>query len=330
MPASEHLDESQVKALQVAVAAHLPILPVLSAQLSETAAQIEQAVVEVCGNFQNIAVRTQASVSRTARFLGNQADGSGAHVDVETLIQASQGTLKSLLDRLVQASDQSMHAIDKLREVDLARGRIVKAVTAISRLAQDNRALAVNARIQAAHLGRSGSAIGVIADEVSSHARESAAVSQLMISISDELSSVLGSAMHDLEEMASIDRLSLETSRDEVERTMRDFRTTLDSMRAFIGEMVAESENLSSEIFGAVRGLQFQDRTNQRISHVTDEMHRMHAELSACVGPLPDVSVDPRVLMKDLTKRYTMSEERKVFGGVEESPTVLGDDVELF
>ena len=69
------------------------------------------------------ATRTQASVTRTTRFLGSRATGPGERVDIETLIGASRQTVELLLDRLGHASDKSACAIEKLREVELARAR---------------------------------------------------------------------------------------------------------------------------------------------------------------------------------------------------------------
>jgi len=54
--------------LRAAVSAHLPILPVLSAQLRQTASQIERSVVEVCNSFDAIAARTQANVPERRIF----------------------------------------------------------------------------------------------------------------------------------------------------------------------------------------------------------------------------------------------------------------------
>ena len=319
---------SSPEGLRNALAANLPILPVLSAQLRQTAAQVERAVVEVCENFGAIATRTQASVTRTTRFLGNQGSGPGERVDIETLIGASRQTVETLLDRLGHASDKSACAIEKLREVELARARIVNAIAGLGRIAAGNKILAVNARIQAAVLGPRGVGITALSNEISEHARETTGIAKLIVTISDELSVVLGSAMLDLEETASADRISMQTSRQDVERTMSQFRTTLDSTHEFIGSMVTEGETLSADIFGAVRSLQFQDRTNQRISHVTEEIDRMHDNLSACLGATAEESADS-TLMADLARRYTMAEERTAAGAGKETLATAGD-VELF
>jgi hypothetical protein len=319
--------------LRSTVAANLPILPVLSAQLRETAGQVEDAVVAVCGNFGAIAARTQASVTRTTRFLGDQGSGTGERVDIETLIEASGQTLKTLLDRLGRAGEKSACAIEKLRAVELARKRIVDAIAGLANIALGNKILAVNARIQAAVLGSQGAGMTAVSNEISAHARETAAIAELVETISRDLSVVLSSAMLDLEETASADRISIQTSHMDVEHTMGQFRTTLNSTREFIGAMVIEGETLSADIFGAVRSLQFQDRTNQRILHVTEEIGRIHDSLSACLGASAGEGVDGTLMadlaMADLARRYTMAEERMAAGSGKETLATAGD-VELF
>jgi methyl-accepting chemotaxis protein len=313
--------------LRGALAANLPILPVLSAQLRQTAAQVEQAVVEVCNNFEAIAARTQANVTRTTCFLGNQGSRSGERVDIEALIEASRQTLETLLNRLGRASDKSASAIEKLRAVELARERIVNAIAGLTRITMGNRILAVNARIQAAGLGHAGAGIAALSNEISAHAREANEIAELVVTTSDLLSVALGSAMLDLEETASADRVSIQISHEDVERTMTQFRATLDSTREFMGAMASEGETLSSDIFGAVRGLQFQDRTSQRISHVTEEIDRMHDNLSACLSASPGGKADGA--LADLARRYTMAEERTAAGDCQEMAAAAGD-VELF
>jgi methyl-accepting chemotaxis protein len=314
--------------IKITLAANLPVLAILSTQLRETAQQVEQAVVAVCENFGAIAARTQAGVARTTRFLGNQGSSTDERADIGALIEASRQTLMTLLDRLGRATDKSACAIEKLRAVELARKRIVKAIAGLNDIAVGNKILAVNARIQAAGLGAQGAGMTGVSTEISAHARETAAIATLVDAISEDLSVALGSAMLDLEETASADRISMETSRRDVEHTMSQFRMALDSTSEFIGAMVTEGETLSAEIFGAVRSLQFQDRTNQRIAHVTEEIDRMHHDLSACLDASDRENFDG-TLVADHARRYTTAEERAAAGAREETLATAGD-VELF
>ena len=82
-----------------------------------------------------------------------------------------------------------------------------------------------------------------LSNEIAAHARETTQIAQLVVTISNDLSLVLGSVMVDLEETASSDRTSIQTSREDVERTMDQFRISLDSARKFIGAMATEGRN---------------------------------------------------------------------------------------
>jgi hypothetical protein len=87
--------------------------------------------------------------------------------------------------------------------------------------------------------------------------------------------------------------------------------------------MTADGTLLASDIGNAVRGLQFQDRTNQRIAHVVEDLETLQQRLRhggnvASSSPAADEGFSA----------YTMREEREVAGlNGEEAP---GGDVELF
>jgi hypothetical protein len=73
-----------------------------------------------------------------------------------------------------------------------------------------------------------------------------------------------------------------------------------------------------------VRGLQFQDRTSQRIAHVVEDLDTLQARLTTRFGSGPMWESLPMKGFSD----YTMHEEREVAGihGAESSQ----GDVELF
>ncbi len=57
------------ESLKEQIASTLPVLGVMGTRLTETANQIEAAVVEVCGKFQSMASRARAGVSGAAELL---------------------------------------------------------------------------------------------------------------------------------------------------------------------------------------------------------------------------------------------------------------------
>ena len=310
--------------LKAHIATTLPVLGVMGTQLKETATQIESAVIEVCGKFQSMADRARAGVSGAAELLsgGNDTHSSSS---VEALIAEASRTISALLRHTQDSAAVSNSAIDRIRRVQEATDHIAKSLTQLDDITIGNRLLAVNARIQAVYAGDKAAGFGGVANEIGVQAKRSAEIVELIRTVAGELRFVANSALTDLQIMVQEDQKAYLKSKLEVERVLADFRSMHQSTQEFISRMQAEGESVAKEISGAVRSLQFQDRISQRISHVVSELDRIKTDLGAhCV----DIEMDEQPILQQLSRSYTMQEERSVLGGNEHD--VAPGDVELF
>jgi methyl-accepting chemotaxis protein len=311
------------ESLKEQIASTLPILGVMGTQLTETANQIEAAVVEVCGKFQSMASRARAGINSAAELLSGGLDSNGS--SVESLIAEAGRTIEALLVHTQDSAAVSTSAIERIQRVQQATDLIAKSLTQLDDITLGNRLLAVNARIQAVYAGDKAAGFGGVANEISLQAKRSAEIVELIRSVSSDLREVASSALTDLQSMVTEDQRAYQKSKLEVDRVLEDFRLMHNSTREFISKMQEQSRGVAQEIAGAVRSLQFQDRVNQRISHVVDELERIKSELRAHCA---DVDLDTQGILKHLSSTYTMHEERNVLGGAESE--MAAGDVELF
>jgi methyl-accepting chemotaxis protein len=310
--------------LKAQVASTIPVLGVMGTQLKETASQIELAVVEVCGKFQSMADRARAGVSGAAELLSGGVD-SRSSASVESLIGEASQTIETLLRHTQDSAAVSSSAIERIKRVQEATDHIAKSLAQLDDITIGNRLLAVNARIQAVYAGDKAAGFGGVANEIGVQAKRSAEIVELIRSVSGELRDIADSALTDLQSMVVEDRKAYMKSKLEVDRVLEDFRLMHRSTREFIGKMQEEGRNVAKEIAGAVRTLQFQDRINQRIGHVVEELERIKADLSTHCA---DVDLDAESILQQLADSYTMHEERNVLGGGQQE--ISAGDVELF
>ena len=115
----------------------------------------------------------------------------------------------------------------------------------------------------------------------------------------------------------------LAASRREAEATLAGLHHTHERIQTSLSAMTAQSTDLADEISRAILSLQFQDRVNQRISHVVDALESMEAALSRPLGTGDDDHHHGRhrQVAEDLRSSYTMQAEREV----ECAPTGAGD-----
>jgi methyl-accepting chemotaxis protein len=310
--------------VEAELAQYLPHFSRMSEQLKQTSKQIESSVVEVCNSFQGIAERAKEAVARTASFLSQAGEGSSDTQSFETLIENCSGTLVKILKVTEEAGEISQRAIERIRQMDKASQSISAAIQQLEQIAEGNKILALNARIEAARAGEHGAGFAVVAMEVISQTERTRKVNAQVSELILNLRALAGSTLEDLQQMNDKDRKRVEQSRGEVDESLKELQSAHNEMKTMLTGITEKGALLASDIGAAVRGLQFQDRTSQRIGHVVEDLDTLYAKLATRFGNGSEVGTTSDKEFSD----YTMHEEREVAGihGTESSQ----GDVELF
>jgi len=306
------------------LAGYLPHLGRMSKQLKETSQQIESSVVGVCDSFQGIAERAKETVSRTAGFLSSEGHDRSSKMSFERLIENCSGTLVKILDATTDAGEISRRAIERIQQMDKASQDITAALAKLEQIARENKMLAMNARIEAAHAGIHGAGFAVVAVEVVSQTEKSRDVTAKVSGLITSLRELAGSTLKDLRRMNEQDHKRVQEFRLEVDESLREMQTTHSEMKSMLSGITDAGALLANDIGSAVRGLQFQDRTSQQIAHVVEDLDTMHARLTAHLGPEAACGT----ALDQGFSAYTMREER-VIAGIGGAESAAGE-VELF
>lgn len=298
----------------------LAVLPVIRQQLHETNRQVEEAVVNVCSNFTGIAARAREAVTESGSLLESHNTRQGA--TVESAIEASRHTIASLLDRLEQANKLSALAVAGMDEVSSAVTGIEQLLGQIQRIAFTNKLVALNAKIEAVHVGELGSGFEVVADEISRQAQRS---TELAGGITDHIQTMrdrVDTAAGNLRDFLAESREKLDQSRGESERALTVLLSLHHRTRESLQRKVEENARLANDIAAAVVGLQFQDRVKQRVEHVIEGLEKLEKAIGG---------VDSDVLA-DVHSSYTMESERQAHRAATsqpESPATEPTDMEV-
>ncbi len=306
------------------VASYLPHLNRMSKQLKETSQQIESSVVGVCNSFQGIAERAKETVSRTAGFLSSEAHDHSGKLSFDRLIEKCGGTLVKILNATEEANEISHRAIERIQQMDKASQNISAALVKLEQIARENKMLAMNARIEAAHAGDQGAGFAVVAVEVVSQTEKSRGITAQVGELITDLRALAQSTLEDLQRMNEQDHKRVKECRLEVDESLQDMRATHSEMKSMLSGMTDAGTLLANDIGSAVRGLQFQDRTSQQIAHVVEDLDTMHAKLTTRFG----FTAGGGAALNEGFAAYTMHEERLI-AGIGGAESVAGD-VELF
>jgi methyl-accepting chemotaxis protein len=306
------------------LARFVPHLDLMSRQLRQTSQQIERSVVDVCNSFEGIAARARSTVASSTGFLTGDGMGPSTKQSFEGLIDNCAGTLVKILKAVDEAGQVSRRAVERIQQMEKTSKMIDAELDKLERIARENKMLAMNARIEAAHAGVLGAGFAVVAVEVVSQTERAQEVTGRVSDLIANLRNLAESTVNDLQRMNEQDHKRVEQCKDEVDRSLRDMQATHAEMKKMLTGMTDESTMLANDIGSAVRGLQFQDRTSQQISHVIEDLETLHSRLTACIDGVPgqDAAGDLGF------STYTMHEERKVADICSiESPA---GDIELF
>jgi methyl-accepting chemotaxis protein len=229
-----------------------------------------------------------------------------------------------ILNVTEEAGEISRRAVERIRQMDKASQSISAAMLQLERIAVGNKVLALNARIEAARAGHYGAGFAVVAMEVISQTEKSQKVNAQVGELIANLQNLAGSTLDDLQRMNENDHQRVEECRLEVDKSLRDLQAAHGDMKTMLTGMTEEGAMLANDIGAAVRGLQFQDRTSQRIAHVVEDLDTLRARLKSRFGE----GSGGAAARDEGFSCYTMREEREVAGMG--GPESGAGEVELF
>jgi len=311
------------------VAGHWPHLPALEGQLRESVEEVEKSVTEVCGAFEGMAERARESVAGASSLLGSDKSG------FEKLLGASRHTLEQLQRQVEGGQRVSHQVLEHMQVMEASTAKIIKALADINRIAFENKLVALNAKVEAARFGDQGGAFGVVADAIATQADRAEEITGKVTEEMKQLRVKVAAASSSMEEIARMSVETLEASRTDLKVALDDLTHTHGELESMVARSAAASQQLADEITRSIVALQFQDRVNQRLTHVADELAEMrktvHVSLAGLSEETPVLGEARRKQVgARLEARYTMAAERQVARAEPEGRDGEIEGVELF
>ena len=334
-------DNERFRRLQLEVAAHQQLFPVLSAQLAGTTTHAESHVLTVCERFEAIAEKARAHVGElTAMLAGGVGFDDGTKDFGDLLIQAGD-LLNTIVEDLVGATSVMESGAGRVKKLQRGFDEIEIVTQRVADIASATKMLAVNARIEASHVGAAGRGVAIVAEEMAELSERSAATAAAILTIVGGLSEEVREAAKGFSEGAESNELRVGDLRPRLADALASLAEGHERLRDGLVESSERGEALAKDVNSAVVGLQFQDRAAQRIAHVTEALCEYHEAIDAVLGA-EDVAEDPEFVAREtairesIQARYTMVEERQAHTEASgEAVDVVADDadddgIELF
>lgn len=289
-----HPDQSNVTELP-----HLlsRLLPVWHAHVQTVQTQIDSAVGELIQSFSSVTDQFEAAGFKGAGGQDALRDNAAAMLAMcEERLQeviALMGSLNSTKGQVHTSMTELLKATHDLQE--MAQG--------VAQIAAQTNLLAINAAIEAAHAGDAGRGFATVAKEIRSLSQSSADTASRIKERISRVTSIMQSAS-ETAVMVS------EREEEAIDKSGQVVQDVLDHMRNLSTEaetMLERGNVIRGQVERLIVSLQFQDRVNQVISVIDNDIQRLNGQITDG-GALPEADA----WLADLKQQYTMREQRQV------------------
>jgi methyl-accepting chemotaxis protein len=295
------------------------VLPLWGQHLLLARGQIGEAINGLAGGF---AALSQRLVSQSPQH--SQAQSGRA---IETIQRAESG-LQQITAALLQTQEYRSLLLAEIDRIASHTHELSRMAGQVGKIADQTNLLALNAAIEAARAGEAGRGFSVVADEVRKLSSESGETGKLIRQTVDTVTEVINKAQDLSASFAEREQAVVAESQQRVEQIIGDFNQTASMLQSSLSELQDERQLVEAEINQLVMHLQFQDRVDQIMGHVGDDIQHLTQALSmqAETGELPAVAD----WLERLSSTYTTLEQHELHGGRSAAPVSTSTSITFF
>lgn len=187
-------------------------------------------------------------------------------------------------------------------------GDMAEFVNNIEQVGNEIELIAINAAVKAAHTGKEGKALGVLAESIQSLSRETGEKTEAVSKVLQSITSLSGTMRQSA--ASYMDKSQVEQMTESFRKMMDDLKALNTSMTEAFPEIDVESQSLSKEIRATTEKVNFHELVAQELDGFIEELQNSTDKAMAIV-PHEGEGHRPEKL-RELLERYTMEMERLV------------------
>lgn len=278
------------------------VVPVWHRQIVAARSHAEESTGAILQAFSSIDERLEQAVRLAEQ---SSMDLSGANVDA--LIDNNDAVLANLLEPVRAAIGQRDEALNEIERVAEAIDELRQGAARVRQLARRINMVAINASVESARAGSRAGSFAVLAEEVRTLAQQSTQDASRMLNQSNQLDERLRSLRV---------QAATRDSSDEELRAQADAsaRRAIGGLLDSVGQISRSSRGLReagsevrAEVERVLMGFQAQDRFNQMLGSICEDMERLKQWLEQ----QGDLSANQAaVWLERLEASYTMEAQR--------------------
>ena len=283
------LSAVQAKAIDATCAA----APILARHVATARDQTREATESLTDSLSLLVERLEA---RSA--VDDEAEASSA-------IQASESTLRPVVTTLESFVDSRDALVGEVATLAAFSSELKSLAADVADIASQTNLLALNAAIEAARAGEHGRGFAVVADQVRKLSTQSGETGKRITAKLDTVSARMIALLDSARQNAAADRQSVAETRASIESALGRLSQAVGSLTQSSSQLRADRGEIGMRISELLVGFQFQDRTNQMLTKVTEDLD----ELTRAIAPGSSHAIDPVLWLESMRAGYAMREQ---------------------
>ena len=280
------------------------VLPTWLAHLKTAQAQMDAAVVHLTRDFAGLVDRLDEAIAASYRASGLTAGGGDA--GLRQIVVASERRLGIVGDILTTTFNDKDRMLAESQRLVQFTAELQQMASDVASIADQTNLLALNAAIEAARAGEAGCGFAVVADEGRTLSTRSGEIGKNISQKIEIINRGIRESSARVEQAAERDAQARTDCETQIGGVVGDFKVAMDGLNASSTILRKESEGIKQSVAAALEQLQFQDRVNQLLMHVGDNLDALRSELAK-----PDFSADDVARVRaQLERSSAMDEER--------------------
>lgn len=277
------------------------VAPVWAGQISAARTITDEAIIALSQRFYGLSQQIQQTVGTSA------ADIEHESTNLIGLLNESQSELNSIITLIRSSFEEKRALFQAVLDLSSFTKELQNMADNVKSIAHQTSIVAINAAIEAAHVGQAGRGFTVVANEVRRLSNLAADTGKQI----GEKVRVVSDAIHHTKkislEFEAKDAQMLENSQLVVQKTVSKLNNSATHLIENEESMRATGQHVNSEISEVLVSLQFQDRVTQMLSHVQQDLNKLEETVR-----LGNQIIDAGTWLDALANTYTMQEQHDI------------------